>query len=221
MNKLQLIKRRLIQPLPSRSPSLRQVLVGTLLMTVSVLAQAQSVKEELQAKLAQLGPFSAEFVQKVTSAEGDDLLTAEGTMQLQRPNQFRWQTMTPDEQLIVSDGKTLWFYNPFVEQVSLYSLNDAIANTPFMLLAGTEQSLWQNYRVTKQGNLYTVITPNDNSSAIFTLQFEQGKIAQFSVQEQQGQHSQFILQNQAPMAKTVAGTFDFVIPADTDIDDQR
>lgn len=212
MNKLQRIK---------RLPSLRQVFVGTLLLAVSVMAQAQSVKEELQAKLAQLAPFSAEFVQKVTSAEGEDLLTAKGTMQLQRPNQFRWQTMTPDEQLIVSDGETLWFYNPFVEQVSIYSLNDAIANTPFMLLAGTEQRLWQNYRVTKQDNLYTVITPNDDTSAIFTLQFEQGKIAQFSVQEQQGQHSQFILQNQSPMAKAATGTFNFMIPADTDIDDQR
>ncbi|EDM66590.1 hypothetical protein PE36_04133, partial [Moritella sp. PE36] len=32
--------------------------------------------------------------------------------------------MSPDEQLIVSDGESIWLYNPFVEQVSIYSLKD-------------------------------------------------------------------------------------------------
>jgi outer membrane lipoprotein carrier protein len=201
--------------------SLKNIVATAVLMTVSMLTHAQSVKEELQGQLAQLKPFSADFTQTVTSAEGDNLSTAKGSMQLQRPNQFRWETTSPDEQLIVSNGKSLWFYNPFVEQVSIYSLKDAIANTPFMLIAGTEQSAWKDYRVTKTSGVYTVITPNDPAATKFTLQFKQGEISQFSVQEQQGQNSQFVLTNHKTMNKMDPALFNFIIPEDTDIDDQR
>ena len=201
--------------------SLKKILATAVLMTASMLTNAQSVKQELQDQLAQLKPFSADFTQIVTSAEGDNLSTAQGLMQLQRPNQFRWETVSPDEQLIVSDGESIWLYNPFVEQVSIYSLKDAIANTPFMLIAGSEQTAWESYRVTKQAGIYTVNTPNDPTAAVFTLQFKQGAIAQFSVQEQQGQHSQFALTNHKTMNKMDPALFNFNIPEDTDIDDQR
>jgi len=201
--------------------SLKKIVATAVLMTASMLTHAQSIKEELQGQLAQLKPFSADFTQIVTSAEGDNLSTAQGLMQLQRPNQFRWETVSPDEQLIVSDGESIWLYNPFVEQVSIYSLKDAIANTPFMLIAGTEQTTWEGYRVTKQAGVYTVITPNDPAAAVFTLQFKQGEIEQFSIQEQQGQHSQFALTNHKTMNKMDPALFNFNIPEDTDIDDQR
>jgi len=203
------------------SISVKKILATAVLMTASMLTHAQSVKQELQDQLAQLKPFSADFTQTVTSAEGDNLATAQGLMQLQRPNQFRWETVLPDQQLIVSNGESLWFYNPFVEQVSIYSLEDAIANTPFMLIAGAEQALWESYRVTKKAGVYTVITPNDPAATIFTLQFKDGDIAQFSVQEQQGQHSQFALTNHKTMNKMDPTLFNFIIPEDTDIDDQR
>ncbi|MDX2321126.1 MAG: outer membrane lipoprotein chaperone LolA [Moritella sp.] len=201
--------------------SLKKIVATAVLMTASMLTHAQSVKEELQSQLSQLKPFSADFTQVVTSVEGDNLATAQGTMQLQRPNQFRWETMSPDEQLIVSNGENLWFYNPFVEQVSIYSLKDAIANTPFMLIAGAEPALWETYRVTKKAGIYTVITPNDAAAAVFTLQFKDGEIAQFSVQEQQGQNSLFALTNHKTMNKMDPALFNFIIPEDTDIDDQR
>ena len=200
--------------------TLKGMLIGTLLLTTT-LAQAQSVKQELQHKLTQLAPFSADFVQQVTSADGEALLTAEGEMQVQRPNKFRWETVTPDPQLIVSDGSSLWFYNPFVEQVSIYTLNDAIANTPFSLIAGADKAAWDSYRVSKQADIYTVVTANDPSAAIFTLQFSGDDIARFSIQEQQGQHSQFTLSNRTDLGKQTQQAFKFNIPANTDIDDQR
>ncbi|QFI36644.1 outer membrane lipoprotein chaperone LolA [Moritella marina ATCC 15381] len=201
--------------------SLKKIVATVVLMTASMLSNAQSVKEELQSQLSALKPFSADFTQTVTSAEGDNLATAQGLMQLQRPNQFRWETTSPDEQLIVSNGENLWFYNPFVEQVSIYSLKDAIANTPFMLIAGAQQTAWETYRVSKKAGVYTVITPNDPAAAVFTLQFKQGDIAQFTVQEQQGQYSQFALTNHKTMNKMDPALFNFIIPEDTDIDDQR
>ena len=41
----------------------------------------------------------------------------------------------PDESTLISDGKTLRFYNPFVEQVTATCLESATTNTPFMSIA--------------------------------------------------------------------------------------
>lgn len=38
---------------------------------------------------------------------------------------FNWHMTQPDESILVSDGKTLWFYNPFVEQATATWLKDA------------------------------------------------------------------------------------------------
>ncbi len=200
---------------------MKKLLCLVLVFCTPMVTFAQSVKEELQQKLDQLAPFSAEFTQTVSSYDGEELLTSNGSMLLQRPNKFRWETAEPDEQLIVSDGVDLWFYNPFVEQVSIYQLKDAITNTPFMLIAGADAQLWQDYRVSKKADEYTITVPGDDSVAIFTVKFARNKITNFSVQEKQGQLSTFALKNYTTVAKPADSEFTFTIPAGTDVDDQR
>ena len=90
-----------------------------------------------------------------------------------------------------------------------------------MLIAGAKPELWDTYQVSKQAGLYRVITPNDDSAAIFTIAFSQKLIAEFSVQEQQGQRSTFKLANYDKVTSTDSQLFNFIIPENTDIDDQR
>lgn len=35
-----------------------------------------------------------------------------GVLMIRHPNQFRWETLKPDKNLLVSDGKKFWFYTP-------------------------------------------------------------------------------------------------------------
>ena len=63
-----------------------------------------------------------------------------------------------DESILVSDGKTLWFYNPFVEQATATWLKDATGNTPFMLIARNQSSDWQQYNIKQNGDDF-VLTP--------------------------------------------------------------
>lgn len=60
----------------------------------------------------------------------------------------------PDESTLISDGKTLWFYNPFVEQVTATWLESATTNTPFMLIARNDSKEWQNYDVKQNGDRF-------------------------------------------------------------------
>ncbi len=76
----------------------------------------------------------------------------------------------PDESILVSDGKTLWFYNPFVEQATATWLKDATGNTPFMLIARNQSSDWQQYNIKQNGDDF-VLTPKASNGNLkqFTI----------------------------------------------------
>lgn len=89
----------------------------------------------LESALEGLTGFRAAFRQTVTDAHGQVIETAEGTVALARPGRFRWDYRVP-EQLIVSDGTTVWFYDVGLEQVTIRSAADTLQGTPAMLLSG-------------------------------------------------------------------------------------
>ena len=51
-----------------------------------------------------------------------------------RRNLFNWQMSAPDESVLVSDGKTLWFYNPFLLSRLPPPAERCHTKYPFMLI---------------------------------------------------------------------------------------
>ena len=197
--------------------------VSLYLLLFSFSAQAISLEAtQLKDKLAVFDQMHAQFVQRVLSSEGKLLNESSGEMTVSRPGKFHWQIETPEEELIVSDGKTIWYYSPFIEQVTLINFADAINDTPFALIAGADEKQWQNYIVKQQGNKFTVTNPTQVQPTTFMFEFDnKNNINKFVVVEEQGQRSEFTLTHQA-MPKDFSETlFDFQIPANVEVDDQR
>ena len=126
------------------------------LLGLSNLALADAASE-LQMRLAKVDVLSTEFVQTVTSGSGK--------LQIKRPNLFRMDTKTPQETQIISDGNTLWFYDPFVQQVTAQWVKDAVNNTPFVLLTSNDKSHWDQYSVMQQVDTF-VLKPKSSKSNI-------------------------------------------------------
>ena len=194
-------------------------LAALLLMSCSVFA---APKDELNQRLQQTEGFSADFSQQVISPEGDVVMEGEGEVEISRPSLFRWTTTTPDENVLVSDGKTLWYYSPFIEQVSIYWQEQATEQTPFILLTRNRASDWENYRVSQQGDVFTLIpTAVDSNQGKFELEIDKkGAVKGFSVIEQDGQNSTFKFNN-IDLNKPKADRFSFTIPNGVEVDDQR
>lgn len=187
--------------------------------SASVLADAAS---DLQQRLDKVKSFHATFSQKVTDGSGQSVQDGEGEMWVQRPNLFNWHMTAPDESILISDGKTLWFYNPFVEQVSASWLKDATSNTPFMLIARNQSSDWKQYNVAQKGNDFS-LTPKaaDGNLKQFTINVSpNGTINQFSAIEQDGQRSSYALKSQQN-GSVSADKFKFTPPQGVTVDDQR
>ncbi|QKJ86596.1 Outer-membrane lipoprotein carrier protein [Paramixta manurensis] len=188
-------------------------------VSVGALADASS---DLQQRLGKVSSFHASFTQKVTDGSGTNVQDGEGELWVKRPNLFNWHMTAPDESIIISDGKTLWFYNPFVEQVSASWLKDATSNTPFMLIARNQHSDWQQYNIKQQGDNFE-LTPKSDAGNLkqFTINVSSnGTINQFSAIEQDGQRSSYALKSQQNGAVS-PDKFTFTPPKGITVDDQR
>ncbi len=62
---------------------------------------------------------------------------ARGVVYLQKPGRMRWEYQEPDRKLIVSDGTTLWVYEPAEQQVFEQSLRESDLPTAVAFLLGS------------------------------------------------------------------------------------
>ncbi|NLS11471.1 outer membrane lipoprotein chaperone LolA [Vibrio sp. SM6] len=192
-----------------------------LLTLVSGLAFA-APQDELNRRLSMNDGFSAQFVQQVLSPDGEPIMEGEGTVEIARPSLFRWTTTYPDENVLVSDGKTLWYYSPFIEQVSIYWQEQATEQTPFVLLTRNRPSDWNNYVVSQQGDTFTLVpVARDAAQGRFNIHIDaKGIVKGFDVIEQDGQQGKFEF-TQVTLEKPKASRFMFAIPKGVEVDDQR
>jgi len=122
------------------------------LLVLSVLAAsnsyAQARTDELGEKLVRdfltnITTLEGRFEQSLIDAEGAIVETNSGTLEIERPNRFRWSYTDPYEQWLVADGLNIWSYDLDLEQVTVKPQAQALANTPALLLGGAEDALEQ------------------------------------------------------------------------------
>ncbi len=83
------------------------------------------------------------FEQSLIDAEGSVVERTSGTLEIERPTRFRWSYSEPYEQWLVADGVNIWSYDLDLEQVTVKPQAEALANTPALLLGGSEDALEQ------------------------------------------------------------------------------
>ncbi len=182
-------------------------------------------KKNLMQKLSELAAFKADFNQQVLSEEGQLLQTNKGRLAVSKPNLLYWHISEPDESLIVSDGNTLWFYDPFIEQVTLYSIDNAINNTPVLLLVNSDLNLWQNYAIKQMSDEHFIIQSKDENSQVksLTLVFNKAgnSLLEFEILDATGQLSRIRLSNNQALSADDKKLFQYTPAEGVAIDDQR
>jgi len=86
-------------------------------------------------QLSDLDGFSCRFRQIITFSDGSSH-EFYGTLAILPPNRFRWQYTKPFEQLIVSNGKKIWHYEPDLMQVRILTGLEDVDPVVMQLLAG-------------------------------------------------------------------------------------
>jgi outer membrane lipoprotein carrier protein len=99
-------------------------------------AGARDAAATVERYLSNLSTWSADFSQTINDESGKTLRSATGHLYLQRPGKFRWDYLKPAEQMVLADGKKLWFYDKDLQQANVRDMDAAVANTPATLLSG-------------------------------------------------------------------------------------
>src|SRR6202048_1557438 len=107
---------------------------------------------DVEKYLAGLATWSADFTQTIDDGHGKVLRSAAGKLYLERPGKFRWDYTEPSEQLVLADGKQIWFYDKDLAQATGRDMDTSLASTPASLLSG-------NGSVTTQFNV-TALPPS-------------------------------------------------------------
>jgi len=95
------------------------------------------IVRKLQARYDTTKAFRADFRQETTVGAVGQSEEALGTVAFKKPGKMRWDYRTPQAQLIVSDGTTLWIYQPAERQVLKAPFKAAfVSTTPISFLTG-------------------------------------------------------------------------------------
>lgn len=115
-------------------------------------AHAGKGLDYLQSYTGGLKTLRAGFTQTQFDEKMRQLEVASGEFSLQKPGKFRWEYKQPYTQQIIADGKSLWIYDPELEQVVLKPLDQALGATPIALLTG-ERPLQEQFNIVELGNM--------------------------------------------------------------------
>lgn len=141
-------------------------LVFGFLVTFANLAMADGVSS-LRDFFNNTNTMRAQFSQVVIDKQGRKEQEVEGTMQLQRPNKFRWDYKKPYEQQIVSDGKQVFLFDTELQQVTIRELSKTLGSSPAAMLAGgenVEKSFTLKNATRKDGLMWVLALPKDKES---------------------------------------------------------
>ncbi|MGC9990345.1 MAG: outer membrane lipoprotein chaperone LolA [Terriglobales bacterium] len=115
------------------------MLCWPLVITFATPARAQSVDinqlaRAVDAHYNHLRSLQSDFTE-IYHGDGPDRVES-GTLWLKKPRKMRWEYRSPKEKLFISDGESVWFYQPAERQLrktTLKQLDDVHSPMAFLL----------------------------------------------------------------------------------------
>ena len=195
---------------------------------LGALAAQATAATVLDHYLADLKTLRAEFSQVVTDARGTEVQRAHGRFVVQRPGKFRWE-LTPEgsaqaPQLMIADGKNLWFYDRDLEQVSVKAAAAALTATPASLLSGVgrpEEFFIVEADGRREGLDWVKVTPKRDDADFREAQLAFGKggnqLARMVLKDKLGQTVSLQFNTSARNAPVADAEVQFSPPAGADV----
>ncbi|HAT6935656.1 TPA: outer membrane lipoprotein chaperone LolA [Legionella pneumophila] len=182
---------------------------------------SQTSAEVLQSKLNAIQTMTANFSQ-IVKAKNREVSRSSGSMALQRPGRFRWETKDPLEQLIVADGQKMWIYDVDLEQVTVKNQEKGLGGTAALFLSGYDETLTHDFDVSeKQTGKLTVFDLKSKSAKEnfqrIKLIFSQSTLIGLELYDQLGQITNVKLVQIKANPKLSAKLFQFKPPKGVDV----
>jgi outer membrane lipoprotein carrier protein len=193
-----------------------------LALAATTASAADSARTRMEAFSKDLKSVTATFAQSVTDANGRRGDESRGTLALQAPRQFRWETKEPYEQTIVADGQRVWVYEPDLQQVSVRSQSSEEAHSPLTVLTDLAQ-LDSQFTATESGErdglvwLKLASRAKEPEFEYAELGFGAHDLERMLFKDQLGNTTQIRFGDWKRNSKIAADAFKFTPPKDVDV----
>ena len=205
----------------------RNIILSVFLLAAQSLAFAQAVNDEVGEKL--VGDFvenvitlQGRFEQSLIDVDGNIVERSSGMLEIERPGRFRWSYSEPYEQWLVADGINIWSYDVDLAQVTVKPQADALANTPALLLGGSDDALEQfrfDGSSVEKGTTWVRMIPIDTTSGFerMELGFTGGALSRMVFFDNLEQTTLVALYDVTTNEPIDAERFRFAVPDDADL----
>ena len=196
------------------------VALGLALASGGASAQARA---QLDTFTQGLKTLEGGFTQTVYDQKGRVKESSSGKVSMSAPNLFRWQYVKPYQQLIVADGKTVWIYEPDLQQVSKRPQGVEEQSSPLAALVDRSKLDGQfNVAESGQGSglEWLTLTPKSKAGASFDnarLGFGQRGLAKIVITDGLGQRTEMNFGTWKRNGRVPASSFRFSPPKGVDV----
>jgi len=156
----------LVAPVPAPVPAPVAAPVPAAAAAPAPALTADKVVERIQAFYERTSDFSADFKQIYTYKAYKRRHRSKGKVYFKKPGRMRWDYESPTLKHFISDGATLWIYEPEEKQVFRRSLKDAALPVSITFLWGKgdlrkefEPKLLPAHPLAKPGSIVIELTP--------------------------------------------------------------
>lgn len=181
--------------------------------------------------LANLATLRVEFTQSLTDARGRQVDAVAGSLVVVRPGRFRWEVrpatragaaVAETTQLMVADGRNVWFYDRDLEQVTVKPAGSALTATPALLLSGSVElrSAFELRETGSRDGLAWVQVRPKRGDAEFRearLGFEAGDLRRMEIDDKLGQRAVLVFGKAQRNAAVATAETRFTPPPGVDV----
>jgi len=128
------------------------VILAVVLCLTSVANASDAVKVEdvpdlIQKRYENLKTFKAEFVQDLTNVASGEVDTRKGRIWFKQPSQVRWETTSPEKELLVIGQDAAWNYIEDEEVAIKYSVNNILSSKTVLRFISGQANLKEDFVV--------------------------------------------------------------------------
>lgn len=202
-----------------------KIRLGVLAIAVSLASGSAfaGARDQLDAFTNGLKTLEGGFTQQVFDQKGRVKESSSGKVSMSAPNLFRWQYVKPYQQLIVADGKTVWIYEPDLQQVSKRPQGVEEQSSPLAALVDRGK-LDTQFNVSDAGQSagleWLSLTPKTKAGASFEsakLGFGQRGLAKVVITDGLGQRTEMNFGTWKRNGRLPASSFRFTPPKGVDV----
>ena len=199
----------------------KKAALAALAFSQALMAQ-QGPIGELDLLLRDITTISADILQLIIESDGGVLEETEIKMLLKRPDKLYWETVSPFQELVVTNGQVLWNYQPDLEQVTIEDWDSDDSELAAQLLNGRTEKLSNDYYVAMinaDDNKSFELSPkmSDSIYELVTVSFIDNVLDMIHLNGRNGEQTVWQFNNLVMNSLIENNSFEFEVPDDIEV----